>query len=102
MSGKKEPGKNVTAKKQSTKKAIFEFQALDARDVYLAGDFNNWDIHTYPMKKDRKGAWKATLPLTSGRYEYKFFVDGCWESDPSCSCCVPNQFGSMNCVKIVE
>ena len=38
------------------------------------------------------------------RYEYRFFVDGKWENDPACplSSCVVNEFGSSNCVKIVE
>lgn len=102
MAGKKEPGKNVSAKKQVTEKVLFEFPAPEAREVFLAGDFNNWDVRANPMKKDKKGLWKGNLPLAPGRYEYRFLVDGSWENDPSCSCCVPNQYGSMNCVRIVE
>ncbi len=45
--------------------------------------------------------WKATLSLETGRYEYRFFADGKWENDPSCCCCVANEFGGENCVKIV-
>jgi hypothetical protein len=45
--------------------------------------------------------WKATLSLETGRYEYRFFADGNWENDPSCCCCVANEFGGENCVKIV-
>jgi hypothetical protein len=37
-----------------------------------------------------------------GRYEYRFLRDGNWENDRSCSGCVPNDFGSLNCVRIVE
>jgi hypothetical protein len=54
------------------------------------------------MKKDKKGIWKTTLSLKPGRYEYRFFTDGKWENDPSCCGCVPNEFGSLNCVRIVE
>jgi hypothetical protein len=53
------------------------------------------------MKKDKKGTWKAALPLEPGRYEYRFFADGSWENDPSCSCCVANEFGGENCVRVV-
>ena len=85
-----------------TKKVPFEFVAPDAQKVVLAGDFNNWDRKTSPMKKDKKGVWKATVSLKPGRYEYRFLVDGNWVNDPACCDCVPNEFGSQNCVKIVE
>jgi 1,4-alpha-glucan branching enzyme len=90
------------AGKDKTKKIQFEFLAPDAQKVYLAGDFNDWDTRTHLMKKDKKGIWKATLPLRPGRYEYRFLKDGSWENDPACAGCVPNDFGSKNCVKIVE
>ncbi len=88
--------------KTLTKKVPFEFLAPEAKKVYLAGDFNNWDSSANPMKKDKKGTWTATLTLKPGRYEYRFLVDGNWENDPSCCDCVPNEFGSENCVKIVD
>jgi len=88
--------------KTKTKKVQFEFLAPEAQEVYLAGDFNNWDSSANPMKKDRKGIWKATVSLKPGRYECRFLVDGNWVNDPACSCCVANEFGSQNCVKIVE
>lgn len=47
----------------------------DAREVFLAGSFNNWAKHKLPMKKE--GAdWKLDLYLDSGTYSYKFIVDG--------------------------
>ena len=102
MAGKKETGKDIRAMKIVKEKVIFEFSAPEAGEVSLAGDFNGWDIHANPMKKDRSGLWKVTLPLMPGIYAYRFLADGQWENDPSCSCCVPNPFGSKNCVKMVE
>jgi 1,4-alpha-glucan branching enzyme len=93
---------NKTKTKIVTRKVQFEFPASEAQEVYLAGDFNSWDVNANPMKKDKKGLWKATLSLKPGRYEYRFLVDGNWENDPSCAGCVPNEFGSQNCVRIVE
>ena len=90
------------AGKSKTKKVPFEFLAPDAQEVRLAGDFNDWDAKAGRMKKDKKGIWKTTVSLTPGRYEYRFLKDGSWENDPSCCDCVPNEFGSQNCVKIVE
>jgi len=90
------------AGKDKTKKVQFEFLAPNARKVYLAGDFNHWNSGANPMKKDKKGIWKTTVSLKPGRYEYRFLKDGNWENDPACCDCVPNEFGSQNCVRIVE
>jgi len=90
------------AGKIKTKKVQFEFLAPEEKEVYLAGNFNNWDANTHPMKKDKKGIWKITLSLKPGRHEYRFLADGNWENDPSCCDCVQNEFGSQNCVRIVE
>ncbi len=101
MISKKATKKSKTEAKVLTKKALFEFPAPGAREVSLTGDFNNWDPNMNLMKKDERGIWKTTLSLKPGRYEYRFLVDGNWENDPSCCDCVPNEFGSQNCVKIV-
>jgi 1,4-alpha-glucan branching enzyme len=89
-------------RKHSTRRVQFEFQAPEAKEVYLAGEFNNWDENANLMKNDKNGKWKTTLSLKPGRYEYRFIVDGNWKNDPSCSDCVLNEFGSRNCVRIVE
>jgi 1,4-alpha-glucan branching enzyme len=89
-------------KKAEPKKVQFEFSAPEARKVFVAGDFNNWDRRGNPLKKDKTGMWKLTLPLMPGRYEYRFLTDGNWENDRSCSGCVQNKFRSLNCVRIVE
>jgi len=86
----------------STAKIQFVFPSPKAQKVSLVGDFNNWDILANPMEKDKKGIWKVTVNLKPGRYEYRFFIDEKWENDPSCTECVPNEFKSMNCVRIVE
>lgn len=91
-----------TVKSDSPALNKFEFLAPDAKEVYLGGSFNNWDALAKPMKKDKKGIWKATVKLVPGRYEYRFFVDGNWENDPSCPGSVINDFGSINCVRVVE
>jgi 1,4-alpha-glucan branching enzyme len=102
MVEKRSAGTPKAKTKILTRKVQFEFPASEAQEVYLAGDFNNWDSSANAMKKDKKGLWKTTLSLKPGRYEYRFLVDGNWENDPSCCDCVPNEFGSQNCVRIVE
>ena len=102
MAGKRLAGENRAEGKDAPKKAQFEFSAPGAREVFVAGEFNNWDTRANPLKKDKDVLWKITLPLTQGKHEYRFLTDGKWENDPSCSGCVPNKFGSQNCVRIVE
>ena len=89
------------SKRISTAKIQFDFAHPGAKGS-LGGSFNNWDNLAHPMKNDKKGNWKVTINLKPGRYEYRFLVDGKWENDPSCTECVLNDFGSMNCVRIVE
>jgi 1,4-alpha-glucan branching enzyme len=80
----------------------FSFLAPQAKSVFIAGNFNQWNTSSHPLKRDEHGTWKITLPLTPGRYEYRFMTDGKWENDPFCEGCHPNEFGTMNCVSIVE
>lgn len=96
------------AQKNQTQKLVshtFVRRAPDAKKVLLAGAFNGWDPASTPMRKKENGVWTVTLDLAPGRYEYKFVIDGEWrreeaceESDRGCPHCVPNPFGSMNCV----
>lgn len=102
MATKRIAGKNIARLKDTPKKVQFEFSAPEAREVFIAGEFNNWDEGANRLKKDKNGIWKITLSLAPGRYEYRFLSDGKWENGSSCSGCVPNKFGSLNCVRIVE
>jgi hypothetical protein len=52
-----------------------------AKQVFLAGDFNNWNPTSFPMQ--RQGAeWILPLHLWAGKHRYKFVVDGQWILDP--------------------
>jgi len=84
--------------KPVTKLVGFTISAPKAKKVSIAGTFNNWDPNKDIAKKDLKGNWTAKITLTSGRYEYKFVIDGVWSNDPSCTNCVTNNFGTQNCV----
>lgn len=53
----------------------------DAKNVILAGTFNNWSTSELLMLKTDKG-WELPYNLGAGNYEYKFIVDGRWITDP--------------------
>ena len=88
--------------KPKTKKVRFKLYVPEAERVFLAGDFNNWEFDNLLMKRDKKGAWEATVTLPLGRYEYRFRVDGVWQDDPNAHERVDNPFGSQNCIRIVS
>ncbi len=76
----------------------FVYQAPDAKKVSLAGNFNNWNTESLPMKKNKRGQWKATVKLLPGRYEYKYFADGSWVMDKYCTEVASDKRGAVNCV----
>jgi 1,4-alpha-glucan branching enzyme len=84
------------------KKVEFSLVAPGAKTAFIAGSFNQWNRSSHPLKKDKQGIWKMSIPLELGEYEYRFFVDGEWQNDPKCSSFIENPFGTVNCVKIVE
>ena len=89
-------------KQKGGKMTVFELYAPDAREVYLAGEFNNWDTRSLSMKKDSKGTWKKRMKLSSGRHEYKFFVDGNWVQDVPDAEKISNPYGTPNFIVNVQ
>lgn len=67
----------------SLKEVSFHIFAPKAKEVYVAGDFNNWRIDAVnKMRRDRSGKWVVSLNLNPGKYHYQFFIDGKWRKDP--------------------
>ncbi len=66
----------------------FEYYAPSAKQVSLAGEFNNWEYgnseKAINLKKTEEGLWWIVVPLKPGRYKYKFVIDNSkWEKDPN-------------------
>lgn len=110
---KKEPTKSTkkapAAKRAPTKKTKpalpsteFKVVAPHAKDVFLAGDFNNWNTSEYRMRRYKAGEYKKKLQLKAGSYQYLFLVDGHWWTDPDNGDRIPNPFGSENSVITVS
>jgi hypothetical protein len=77
------------------------FFAPDAREVNVAGNFNNWRSDATPLKNTGDREWVVRLMLRSGQYEYRFLVDGQWTEDPGASQRVANPYGTLNSVLMV-
>lgn len=76
----------------------FVLEHSPAENVYVCGDFNDWQPVSLSPMDGRQGLWKKRLSLPPGRYEYKFVVDGNWIPDPAAQENIPNTFGSINSV----
>src|SRR6266487_4563691 len=50
--------------------------APDAKEVFLTGDFNDWDTASHPMHRRPDGVWFLALQLIHGHHHYRFLVDG--------------------------
>ena len=95
----------ASEKKEKSAKILtteFRLQAPGAKKVCLAGDFNEWDETEFRIRKYKGGMFIKKLALESGRYEYKFLVDGTWTIDPENPVTQSNEFGSENSVIVVN
>jgi hypothetical protein len=68
-----------------------------ARRVFLAGSFNNWDPRALPMNRTAAG-WELPIYLVEGTHTYKFVADGNWLPDPSNPDRLPDGAGGFNSV----
>lgn len=88
----------AAGKAKTGKKIEFEYFAPSAVKVSVAGTFNHWNSEKDLMKNDGSGRWKITMLLPPGRYEYRYSIDGTWQNDQRPVECIPNAFGTWNCV----
>lgn len=75
----------------------------EAKKIFLAGEFNDWQYEDTLLRKQKNGTYSTTLDLdTGGEYQYRFVLDGeRWENDYDADKYVPNEIGVENSVVIV-
>lgn len=71
---------------------IFYYRDPEARNVFIVGDFNNWNPYSHPMYKKKTGFWILELDLLPGSHAYRFLVDGIYRKDPLSKDIVLDQF----------
>jgi len=69
----------------------------NAKTVYMAGDFNNWNPVSLDMNHDGD-EWVTGVHLSTGKHLYKFIVDGKWIIDPNNPLWEQNEYGTGNSV----
>src|SRR5689334_14015173 len=58
----------------------FIFEHKTNTQVYLVGDFNNWNETSHPMQPV-EGKWILALQLSPGKYEFKYLAGQSWYTD---------------------
>ena len=103
---------HVEQLKPPPRQVSFDLYAPSAREVFLVGEFNDWDAASIPMKRCADGNWRVELMLPVGIFRYKFLVDSVWRCSPdqphdrcdrpceACPRCVPNLLGSFDRIVI--
>jgi hypothetical protein len=68
----------------STELVRFVYVDRNASEVYLVGNFNQWQKDATPLQATGvPGVWAVVVPLSAGMHEYAFVVDGeRWAPDP--------------------
>ena len=71
---KKKTPATKKAVKKSSPSTEFTLFAPDASEVFLCGDFNNWNATDFKARRFKDGTWKKSVKLKPGHYEYLFLV----------------------------
>ncbi len=81
------------------REVTFRIEDIDASEISLIGEFNNWDPDATPMTRYEGSVWTVTLILRPGDYPYKFLVDRKRKIvDPKSADREPDGFGGLNSV----
>ena len=82
-------------------RATFKLPAeVEAEQVILLGDFNEWDTTATPMKRLKDGSFSQTISLESEQtYRFRYLLDGeRWENDWAADEYRPNIYGTEDSV----
>lgn len=75
---------------------VFSVFAPKAGEAYVAGDFNDWGLGNASRMEQNNGVWSRKINLRSGRYHYRFVIDGTWSEDSNNPLKEMNPYGQMN------
>ena len=65
------------AKKGGKSGAYFRAYAPNAKAIYVAGDFNNWDKYSHPLKRVKgSNVWEVFVEKAKNMQKYKYIVVG--------------------------
>lgn len=92
--------KQYLKSKDVCKVTFYTPQQIEAEQVYLVGDFNEWTEDATPMDKLKDGRFKATVALDKNtEYQFRYLVNGEeWHNDWEADKYVSNPYSGDNSV----
>lgn len=96
--------KQYLKNKPACKVTFYTPSEIQAENVHLVGDFNNWDEKSHPMERLKDGRFKLVLDLNApAEYQFRYLVDGAeWKNDAEADKYVPNPFSGDNSVLVLS
>jgi len=79
----------------------FTLEAPAAEQVYVVGDWNDWNATANPLFDDNAdGLWETNIKLEAGKeYRYQFYIDDSkWVADPKAPLKIDDGFGGQNSI----
>lgn len=58
------------------RKTTFKIRGRESSQIYLTGDFNNWNPFLYKLDEESPGYYSITLDLPKGKYGYYYIYNG--------------------------
>ena len=86
----------LKAELQKLTEVVLKIDAPDAKEVFIAGEFNNWKLDENSKMEKTNGCWTKRLNLDSGKYRYRFVIDGNWSEDPANPSTLLNSYGTLD------
>ncbi len=74
----------------------------DAHNVFLVGDFNQWNERSHRLRRTGSKRYELEMEIPPGRYRFKYLIDGVWWNDPDAEEYAPNPWGSEDSVISVD
>jgi hypothetical protein len=97
---------DVSKDLKEIREVAVHYRNAAAGDVRIAGDFNGWvpDKGVRSIIESSEGArvWTKVLHLPPGTYQYRYVVDGEWQSDPTNAQQTTGPEGRVNSVLVVR
>lgn len=75
---------------------VFSVFAPEAKEVYVSGDFNQWELNDDSRMLSHNGTWSRKIHLNCGNYHYRFVIDGKWTEDFNNPKREMNPYGQLN------
>lgn len=95
--------KDAINKGKTVKVTFYTHKLPEIEQVYLVGDFNDWNESSHPMEKLKDGRFKAVVKLDPDReYQFRYLADGEWHNDWEADKYVPNNINGDNSVVITR